>query len=289
MSVVGRIHSFESCGTVDGPGIRFILFLQGCLMRCKYCHNRDTWDLDGGKEITVEELMKEVTTYKHFMKATGGGVTASGGEAVLQMEFVRDWFRACKAEGINTCLDTNGFVRHYSPVVDEMLEVTDLVLLDLKQLNDEVHQDLVGVSNKRTLDFARYLHKLNKPTWVRYVVVPGYTDDDDSAHRLGQFIQGMDNIEKVELLPYHRLGAHKWETLGYKYELEGVMSPPKEDLERIQKSLKVTGIQSNSKDKRSYFVIFLQKLLKYDRLFSFLSHFVYYLDTNFHFDHKRKK
>ena len=122
MSVLARYHSYESCGTVDGPGIRFILFLQGCLMRCKYCHNRDTWDLDGGKEISVEDLMKEVITYKHFMKATGGGVTASGGEAVLQMEFVRDWFRACKAEGIDTCLDTNGFVRHYSPVVDEMLE-----------------------------------------------------------------------------------------------------------------------------------------------------------------------
>lgn len=112
------------------------------------------------------------------------------------MEFVRDWFRACKAEGINTCLDTNGFVRHYSPVVDEMLEVTDLVLLDLKQLNDEVHQDLVGVSNKRTLDFARYLHKLNKPTWVRYVVVPGYTDDDDSAHRLGSLFKEWITLRK---------------------------------------------------------------------------------------------
>lgn len=234
MSVMARYHSYESCGTVDGPGIRFILFLQGCLMRCKYCHNRDTWDLDGGKLISVEDLMKEVVTYKHFMKATGGGVTASGGEAVLQMEFVRDWFRACKAEGIDTCLDTNGFVRHYSPVVDEMLEVTDLVMLDLKQLNDEIHQDLVGVSNKRTLDFARYLQKLNKRTWIRYVVVPGYTDDDDSAHRLGQFIKGMENIEKVELLPYHRLGAHKWETLGYKYELEGILPPPKEVLERIK-------------------------------------------------------
>ena len=133
MSVIGRIHSFESCGTVDGPGIRFITFFQGCLMRCLYCHNRDTWDTHGGKEITVEELMKEVVTYRHFMNASGGGVTASGGEAILQAEFVRDWFRACKKEGIHTCLDTNGFVRRYDPVIDELLEVTDLVMLDLKQ------------------------------------------------------------------------------------------------------------------------------------------------------------
>lgn len=232
--VMGRYHSFESAGTVDGPGIRFILFLQGCLMRCKYCHNRDTWDLDGGKEISVDELMKEVVTYKHFMKATGGGVTASGGEAVLQAEFVRDWFKACKAEGISTCLDTNGFVRNYNDVIDDMLDNTDLVLLDLKQLNDQIHQNLIGVPNKRTLEFAKYLEKRNKLTWIRYVVVPGYTDDDDSVHRLGQFIQGMKNIEKVELLPYHRLGAHKWETLGYEYELAEVNPPTKESLEHIK-------------------------------------------------------
>ncbi len=138
MSVIGRIHSFESCGTVDGPGIRFITFFQGCLMRCLYCHNRDTWDTHGGKEVTVEDLMKEVVTYRHFMNASGGGVTASGGEAILQAEFVRDWFRACKKEGIHTCLDTNGFVRRYDPVIDELLEVTDLVMLDLKQMNDEI-------------------------------------------------------------------------------------------------------------------------------------------------------
>lgn len=159
--VIGRIHSFESCGTVDGPGIRFITFFQGCLMRCLYCHNRDTWDTHGGKEITVEDLMKEVVTYRHFMNASGGGVTASGGEAILQAEFVRDWFRACKKEGIHTCLDTNGFVRRYDPVIDELLDVTDLVMLDLKQMNDEIHQNLVGVSNHRTLEFAQYLSKKN--------------------------------------------------------------------------------------------------------------------------------
>lgn len=241
MSLIARYHSYESCGTVDGPGIRFILFLQGCLMRCKYCHNRDTWDLDGGKEISVAELMKEVVSYKAFMQATGGGVTASGGEAVLQAAFVSEWFKACKAEGINTCLDTNGFVRHYDHTIDELLDHTDLVLLDLKQLNDQIHQNLIGVPNKRTLEFARYLQQRNQPTWIRYVVVPGYTDDDDSIHRLGHFIQGMQNIEKVELLPYHRLGVHKWATLGYQYELEHVQPPSKAALEHIKQILEGYG------------------------------------------------
>lgn len=238
--LLGRIHSFESFGTVDGPGIRFIAFFQGCLMRCLYCHNRDTWDLDGGQTITVDDLMKEVMTYKYFIMPTGG-VTASGGEAILQAEFVRDWFRACKAAGIHTCLDTNGFVRRYDPVIDELLEVTDLVLLDLKQLDNSVHKNLVGVSNQRTLEFARHLAKLGKRTWIRYVVVPSWSDDEASAHLLGEFTQSMTNIEKIELLPYHQLGKHKWTTLGEKYELEGISPPPKETMDNIKAILESYG------------------------------------------------
>ncbi|ELD1797502.1 pyruvate formate lyase 1-activating protein [Vibrio fluvialis] len=233
MSTIGRIHSFESCGTVDGPGIRFIVFLQGCLFRCKYCHNRDTWDTHIGKEVSVDEIIAEAKSYRHFMNASGGGVTCSGGESMLQPEFVRDFFRAAQAEGIHTCLDTNGYIRKYTPVIDEVLEATDLVMLDIKQMQDEIHQDLIGVSNKRTLDFARYLKKLGKKTWIRYVVVPGYTDDDESAHLLGQFIQDMDNVEKIELLPYHKLGAHKWEAMGEEYPLEGVNPPSKETMDKI--------------------------------------------------------
>lgn len=237
MTVMGRIHSFESCGTVDGPGIRFIVFFQGCLMRCLYCHNRDTWDTHAGCEVTVSELMQEVTAYRHFIRASGGGVTASGGEAILQAAFVRDWFRACKQQGFHTCLDTNGFVRRYDPVIDELLEVTDLVMLDLKQLNDDIHQKLVGVSNHRTLQFARYLANKGITSWIRYVVVPGWTDGDDSVHRLGQFIAGMGNIEKVELLPYHELGKHKWVAMGETYQLDGVRPPPKTTMERIKNLL----------------------------------------------------
>lgn len=237
MSAIGRIHSYETCGTVDGPGIRFVIFTQGCLMRCMYCHNRDTWELHDGKEVTVEEIIDEAKAYRHFMNASGGGITCSGGEAMLQPEFVRDLFTAAHAEGIGTCLDTNGYIRKYTPVIDEVLDETDLVLLDIKQIKDDVHKILAGVSNKRTLDFAKYLEKRQQPVWIRYVVVPGYTDDDESAHMLGNFIKDMKNIEKIEMLPYHKLGAHKWQAMGLDYPLEGVNPPPKETMERIKNIL----------------------------------------------------
>ncbi|MCH1918638.1 pyruvate formate lyase 1-activating protein [Shewanella sp. A3A] len=234
MMTVGRIHSIESFGTVDGPGIRFIAFMQGCLMRCKYCHNRDTWDLDDGKEVTVAELMEQILSYRSFYEASGGGVTASGGEAVLQAEFVAAWFKACKEAGFHTCLDTNGFVRKYTPVIDELLDNTSLVMLDIKQMDDAKHIDLTKVSNHRTLQFAEYLAKRGQKTWIRYVVVGGYTEDEASAEQLAAFLAPMRNVEKVELLPYHELGKHKWEALGEKYELDGVSPPSRETMEKIQ-------------------------------------------------------
>ncbi len=234
MSIKGRIHSVESCGTVDGPGIRFIVFMQGCLMRCKYCHNRDTWDLDGGREVTVEEIMQDLLSYRRFIDASGGGLTASGGEAMLQTAFIKELFKACKAAGIHTCLDTNGFVRVINDDVDELLDNTDLVLLDIKQMDDQKHIDLTKVSNKRTLQFAEYLAKRKQPIWLRYVVVGGYTDDIPSAEKLADFAATLGNVEQVELLPYHELGKHKWEALGDEYELEGVKPPSKEVMDAIQ-------------------------------------------------------
>lgn len=201
-------------------------------MRCLYCHNRDTWDLKGGKDITVDELMKELATYKHYIMPNGG-VTASGGEAILQAKFVKEWFTACHSEGIHTCLDTNGYVRHYDDNIHGLIDVTDLVMLDIKQINDRIHQSLAGVSNMRTLQFARYLQERNQPTWIRYVIVPGWSDDDKSANNLGQFLKDMQNVEKVELLPYHKLGAHKWKALGEKYALEHANPPPREALEKV--------------------------------------------------------
>ncbi len=232
--LMGRIHSFESCGTVDGPGIRSVVFFQGCLMRCKYCHNRDTWDRSDGRDVTVEEIMKEVRSYRHFFNASGGGITASGGEPLLQPKFVRDFFRAAQAEGIHTCLDTNGFTQKSIGVINEVLDATDLVMLDIKHMDNDIHQNLIGVSNKRILNFAQHLHKRGQKTWIRYVVVPGYHDDDESAHRLGLFLKEMDNIEKIEILPYHQLGEHKWETLGYEYELKGVAAPSKKSLKKLK-------------------------------------------------------
>lgn len=244
MAVTGRIHSVESFGTVDGPGIRFIAFMQGCLMRCQYCHNRDTWDLDGGKEVQVEELMSQIISYRPFLDASNGGVTASGGEAILQAEFVAELFKACKKEGIHTCLDTNGFVRKYTPIIDELLDHTDLVLLDIKQMNDDKHIELTKVSNHRTLQFAQYLAKRNQATWIRYVVVGGFTDDETSALQLAEFIKPMKNVEKVELLPYHELGKHKWEAMGESYQLDGVSPPSRETMEKIKAVFTQQGINA---------------------------------------------
>lgn len=241
MSLKARIHSIETCGTVDGPGIRYIVFFQGCLMRCLYCHNRDTWDRHAGYETSVDALMNELISYRHYMTASGGGVTASGGEAILQAEFVKNWFKACKDEGIHTCLDTNGFVRKHDQLIDELLDVTDLVMLDLKQIDNTIHQHLVGVSNHSTLAFARHLTERNKRTWIRYVVVPGYTDDERSAHLLGEFTQNMQNIEKIELLPYHELGKYKWDVYEKKYPLEGISPPSKETMLNIKSILESYG------------------------------------------------
>lgn len=247
MTIKGRIHSIETCGTVDGPGIRFIAFFQGCLMRCKYCHNRDTWDTEGGKEVTVDDLMKDLLSYRHFMKSSGGGVTASGGEATLQKEFVTEWFKACKTQGIHTCLDTNGFIRHYDEALDALLDQTDLVMLDIKHMNDDIHIPLTHVSNKYCLEFARYLAQKGKTMWIRYVVVPGWSDDDAGAHALGAFIRDElgGKVEKLEMLPYHELGKHKWIAMGEKYELEGVHPPKKEVMEHLKEILVSYGVKTN--------------------------------------------
>ncbi|WP_298773927.1 pyruvate formate lyase 1-activating protein [uncultured Shewanella sp.] len=225
MSVHGRIHSVESFGTVDGPGIRFVVFMQGCLMRCQYCHNRDTWDLHAGKEIHVDELMAQIENYRPFFDASHGGVTVSGGEAILQAPFVAALFKKCQEKGIHTCLDTNGFVRHYTPDIHALLAHTDLVMLDIKHMFDDKHIALTQVSNHHTLEFAQYLQKIQKRTWIRYVIVEGFTYDIPAAESLADFIKPMTNVEKIELLPYHPLGKHKWTALGETYQL-GNISPP---------------------------------------------------------------
>ena len=239
--MLGRIHSTDSFGTVDGPGIRFVVFTQGCVMRCRYCHNRDTWSLKEGEVVTVEELMKKILAVRHFLT---GGVTVSGGQPTLQPEFVTELFRACRAEGIHTCLDTNGYVKSITPAIADLIDATDLMLLDIKHMDNDMHEKLTWVKNDRVLNFARYLTEVNKKTWVRYVVVEGYTTKEEYAEQLAEFVKPMANVEKVELLPYHSLGKHKWDVLKDEYELEDVAPPSDELMKRLQAKFTDRGIKA---------------------------------------------
>lgn len=237
----GFIHSFESFGTVDGPGIRFVIFMQGCLFRCQYCHNPDTWKR-GGEEYTAEEIVKKVLRYKNYFK-NGGGVTVSGGEPLLQTEFLLELFTLLKKEGIHTALDTSGgcFTPENTEKFDPLLAVTDLVLLDIKQIDDKKHILLTGKSNQNTLAFASYLNNKKKPVWIRHVLVPGITDNDEDLKGLKAFIDNLSNVQKVEVLPYHTLGVVKYENLGIDYPLKAVEPPTKERIENAKNILKANG------------------------------------------------
>lgn len=237
--MIGKIHSTESFGTVDGPGIRFVVFMQGCSLKCKYCHNRDTWDTNSGTTISVSELVKEVLKYKTYIDNSNGGVTVSGGEPLLQTEFVTEFFKELKKLNIHTALDTAGSLP-ISDKIKELLKYTDLVLLDIKHINNEKAINLTGISNKNNLEFAKYLSNINIPVWIRQVLIPGYTDDKFDLIKLKEFLNTLKNVEKVEILPYHDLGKFKWEKLGDKYELENVPSPTNED---IQKAKNLLGIE----------------------------------------------
>ncbi len=227
--MIGKIHSIETFGTVDGPGIRFVVFMQGCTLRCKYCHNRDTWDPHIGKDMSADELVNEILRYKSYMDNSGGGVTVSGGEPLLQAEFVTELFKKLKKLNIHTALDTAGSIP-ISQQIKELLQYTDLVLLDIKHIDDEKAKILTGFSNKNNLEFAEYLNNINLPVWIRQVLVPGYTDDPFDLQKLKQFIDTLQNVKKVEILPYHNLGKYKWEEIEGKYELENVVSPSQEQI-----------------------------------------------------------
>ncbi|SMG28433.1 pyruvate formate-lyase-activating protein [Paenibacillus aquistagni] len=232
--MIGRIHSLETFGTVDGPGIRFILFMQGCALKCQYCHNRDTWDLKGGKEMTLEEVLSEIEPYLNYYRSSGGGLTVSGGEPTLQGEFVKELFTAVKERwNLHTTLDTNGI--NDPNKLAGLYDVTDLFLLDIKHINNEKHMDLVGVPNLRVLETARWLSDHGKKMWIRHVFVPTKNDDEQDLLDLGRFIGRLNGVEKIDILPYHQMGIYKWEALGEKYPLEGVPSPTDEEVERAKR------------------------------------------------------
>ncbi|MGL5042310.1 MAG: pyruvate formate-lyase-activating protein [Culicoidibacterales bacterium] len=243
--ITGNVHSIETFGTVDGPGIRFVVFLQGCMLKCLYCHNPDTWDLQGGTEYSVDGLLAEYEKYKNFLKE--GGITVTGGEALVQMNFMIELFKEAKKRGIHTCLDTSGatFRKGVGANVrkmKELMDYTDLVLLDLKHINNEEHIALTSIGNKNILDFATWLSDIGVPVWIRHVVIPNLTLNDRYLYQLGLFIGTLKNIEKIELLPYHVMGVNKWDELGWTYPLEGIEPPTKEAFTRAQQIV-IKGIQ----------------------------------------------
>ena len=230
-----RLHSVESLGTYDGPGVRLVLFTQGCNFKCKYCANPDTIERTGESRLyEYDELMNLARSQRPFF-GKRGGITMSGGEPLMQAKAIAPFFRMLQEEGFNTCIDTNG--SYITEDVKELLEYTDLVLLDIKEMDEQAHIDITGASNRATLRFAKYLQEINKPVWARYVLVPGYTDSEEHLHALGKFLQPMKNVAKLEIQPYHKLGVHKYESLGWKYELENVPQNTSEQLIRAKKIL----------------------------------------------------
>ncbi len=239
MDIIGRIHSLESCGTVDGPGIRFVAFLQGCPLRCQYCHNPDTWDTQKGTEYTPQKLVSEAEKYKSYMRFSGGGITLTGGEPLLQAKFVLEVFKLCKSKGISTALDTSGFVFNY--LVKEILNYTDIVLLDIKNFDPKVYEELTSVSLSPTLQFLNYLKSIQMNVWVRYVVVPGLTDNFESIKKLSDYLDNFPNVSKVELLGFHKMGEFKWKELGHAYRLSETKEPDKETMDRIKGIFETNG------------------------------------------------
>ena len=237
----GRIHSFESFGTVDGPGIRFVVFMQGCPLRCKYCHNPDSWDMLGGSEYTPEEVAANALRYKKYWRG-GGGVTVSGGEPLMQPDFVIGLFKILKSNGVHTAVDTSGITFNPESAASvnkhkELLEYTDLFLLDIKHIDSALCKELTGADNKNELAFAKFLSENGKDIWIRHMLVPGITDDDRYLKQTRAFIGSLKTVRRIEILPYHTMGEVKYKNLGISYPLEGVKPPESERVENAKKIL----------------------------------------------------
>lgn len=243
LDITARIHSQESAGAVDGPGLRYVIFLQGCPLRCKFCHNPDTWNVTGGEELSVRELVDNVMKYKAFIKFSGGGVTVTGGEPLLQKKFIYELFNELKIKEIHTAIDTSGYTR-IDEDLEKVLDVTDLVLLDIKELDPDAHKELTGVNNSLIIEFLNHLKKRKIKTWIRYVVLGGINDSKEFAEKYADFIKEYDNVELVELLPYHEMGTDKWAKLGLKYQLSKENIPSKEKMEEIAKILHSRGLKT---------------------------------------------
>ena len=229
VEILGNSHSIESCGTVDGPGIRSVVFVQGCPMRCKYCHNPDSWSTETNQQMSVSEILEKYDGVKEFVKS--GGLTVTGGEPLMQIDFVTELFKAAKAKNIHTALDTSGilFNKGNTAKIDELLKYTDLVLLDIKHINNEEHIKLTGLPNTNILEFAQYLSQKKLPMWVRHVVVPEITYNEKYLRELGEFIGKLRNVKALDVLPYHDMAIPKYENLGINYPLKDVKPLTKEE------------------------------------------------------------
>ena len=236
----GYIHQLELFGSVDGPGIRFIIFFAGCPLRCKYCHNPDTWDMMKGKQYTADELLDEAITCREYW-GTKGGITVSGGEPLAQIDFLLELFTNAKKRGINTCIDTAGgpFTREgeWFEKFKRLMNVTDVLLMDIKHINEEEHIKLTGHTGKNIIEMFRYLDEINKPVWIRHVLVPGITDNDEYLIQTRDFIRTLGNVQRVEVLPYHGLGAMKYKDLGIDYVLKDTNSPTAERVQNAREIL----------------------------------------------------
>ena len=238
----GRIHSIETCGTVDGPGIRYVIFTQGCPLRCLYCHNPDCRHPEDGREVTVDELIVDIQKYRSYMNSSGGGVTITGGEPLMQPEFITDIFRRCQELGIHTTLDTSGYVN--LATAKPVLDYVDLVLLDIKSFDKKTYHQVTSVCIEPTLNFARYLSEINKSAWIRFVLVPNLTDSPQNIQNLAKFIAGLNNVERVEILPFHKMGEYKWEQLGYDYQLRDTPEASPELVNKAKAIFQEYGIQA---------------------------------------------
>lgn len=226
----GLIHSFETFGTKDGPGVRFVFFLQGCPLRCLYCHNADTWSMKNPKyELTPQEAFNEVLKVKEFVK---GGVTVSGGEPLLQADFILELFKLCKANNMHTAVDTSGFL--LNDKIKEVLRYSNLVLLDIKHINPNKYKELTAKPLEPTLRFIEYLSSIDKPVWLRYVLVPGFTDDEKDLNDWAKYVSQFTNVERVDILPFHQMGIHKWQQLGKDYKLKDVKPPSAGEVEKAE-------------------------------------------------------
>lgn len=237
---VGYVHSLESFGSVDGPGVRYVIFLTGCAMRCQFCHNPDTWDMKKGTPYTAGELLDKACRYRSYWKSEGG-ITVSGGEPLLQIDFLLELFREAKKRNIHTTLDTSGnpFTTEepFFSKWQELMKYTDLILLDIKHIDDAQHRILTGQTNQNILNMAKYLSDMEKPVWIRHVLVPERNDKDEYLHQLADFIHTLKNVERVEVLPYHTLGIFKWEQLGIDYPLKDIEPPAKERVRNAEEIL----------------------------------------------------